>query len=88
MEIVDGDVSTLEQIDPNDADMQEDSKLYIAEFKNRMLIDKNEVFSDNKNTLIVGGNMEEDHIEENEAVEHIIIDGHVSILYMLQSIFY
>lgn len=35
MEIVEGDISRLEPIDPNEAEMQEDSKLYIAEFKNR-----------------------------------------------------
>lgn len=78
MEIVEGDISRLEPIDSNDAEMQEDSKLYIAEFKNRMLVDKSEVFGDSKNTLIVGDNIEEEQMEENEAVEHIIIDGHVS----------
>lgn len=77
MEIVEGDISRLEPIDPTEAEIQEDSKLYIAEFKNRMLVEKNEVFGNNKDSIIVGDNMDEDHIEEAEAVEHIIIDGHV-----------
>lgn len=77
MEIVDGDISRLETIDPNDEDVPEDSKLYIAELKDHMLVEGNEVFGHSKGTLIVGEHMDEEHMEEAEAVEHIIIDGQV-----------
>lgn len=77
MEIVDGDISRLETIDPNDEDVPEDSKLYIAELKDHMLVEGNEVFGHSKGTLIVGEQMDEEHMEEAEAVEHIIIDGQV-----------
>lgn len=67
MELVEGDVSRLEQID--DDNTHEDSKLYIAE---HMLVDGSKVLEHSEGTLILG-----DNGEEAEAVEHIIIDGQV-----------
>lgn len=75
MEIVDGDISRLERIN-EDEEMNEDSKLYIAELKDHMLVEGNEVFDHSKGTLIVGGeHLDEEQLEDSEAVEHIIIDG-------------
>lgn len=66
-------VNRLERINEN----EEDSKLYIAELKDHMLVEENEVFGHGKTgSLIVSGEqMEEDQLEDTEAVEHIIIDG-------------
>nr|XP_022900651.1 zinc finger protein 37 homolog isoform X2 [Onthophagus taurus] len=70
MEIVEGDVSRFENV--HEAD--EDSKLYIADLKSHMLVD-GKVFEHADGSLIVGEHLEEDQLEESEAVEHIIIDG-------------
>lgn len=71
MEIVEGDVSRLEQINENEEEIPEDSKLYIAELKDHMLVEGGEVFEDSKR-VVVG---EDEQLEDSEAVEHIIIDG-------------
>lgn len=69
MEIVEGDISQLQNMENAD----DDSKLYIAE---QMLIENN-VFGNSKGTVIVGDHMEDEN-EGTEAVEHIIINGRVS----------
>lgn len=81
MEIVEGEsLDQLETIEATEDDVNEDSKLYIAELKEHMLVEGEDVFGNSKGTLIVsdhhlvGGNM-----EESEAVEHIIIDGQVRL---------
>ncbi|KAK9694797.1 Zinc finger, C2H2 type [Popillia japonica] len=75
MEIVDGDVSRLEQIDANDDDTVEDSKLYIADIKPHLVVDSSKVFGHSEGSLIVGEHMDDDQMEDTEAVEHIIING-------------
>ncbi|KAI4472119.1 hypothetical protein MML48_1g13861 [Holotrichia oblita] len=75
MEIVDGDVSRLEQIDANDDDTVEDSKLYIADIKPHLVVDGTKVFGHSEGSLIVGEHMDDDQMEDTEAVEHIIING-------------
>lgn len=79
MEIVDGDVSRLEQIDTNDDDTVEDSKLYIADIKPHVLVDGSKVFGHSEGSLIVGEQLDDDQMEDTEAVEHIIINGQVII---------
>lgn len=77
MEIVEGDVSRLEQIDANDEDTVEDSKLYIADIKPHVLVDGAKVFGHSEGSLIVGEQLDDDQMEDTEAVEHIIINGQV-----------
>lgn len=74
MEIVEGDISHLQSVEGAEDEMTGDSKLYIAE---HMLIE-NDMFGNSKGTVIVSDQIEEE-AEESEAVEHIIIDGQVSI---------
>lgn len=75
MEIVEGDsVTNLEGIEVENEDGPEDSKLYIAE---HMLVEGGEMFADTK-AFMVDNNLDgEEHMDESEAVEHIIIDGQV-----------
>ncbi|GJQ84223.1 hypothetical protein Trydic_g2891 [Trypoxylus dichotomus] len=75
MEIVEGDVSRLEQIDPNDEDTLDDSKLYIADIKPQLIVDGTKVFGHSEGSLIVGEHLDDDQLEDTEAVEHIIING-------------
>ncbi|KRT78262.1 zinc finger protein, partial [Oryctes borbonicus] len=75
MEIVEGDVSRLEQIDPNDDDTVDDSKLYIADIKPHIVVESSKVFGHSEGSLIVGEHLDDDQLEDTEAVEHIIING-------------
>lgn len=80
MEIVEGDgIGQLQTVDTADDDVAEDSKLYIAELKEHMLVEGGEVFGNSKGTLIVSDHLDDEQMEENEAVEHIIIDGQVML---------
>ena len=76
MEFVPG----LEQIECEDDDGAEESKLYIADIKPHMLVNEAKVFENADGSIIVGDQVEHSQSEDNEAVEHIIIDGQVKII--------
>ncbi|KAK5640574.1 hypothetical protein RI129_011385 [Pyrocoelia pectoralis] len=69
MEIVENEgVANLETIEVAEEDVNEDSKLYIAE---HMLVEGGEMFEDTKAFV----NLDETHIADADGIEHIIIEG-------------
>lgn len=84
MEIVEAEgLEQIETIEGGDEDVTEDSKLYIAELKEHMLVEGEDVFGNSKGTLIVSDHLDNENMEEGDAVEHIIIDGQVSYIFKI-----
>lgn len=77
MELVEGVEATGVGSDDGDADGEasEDTKLYIAELKDHVIIQEGHMYGNSKGAMIVGEPLDDD---VQDAVKHLIIDGQVS----------
>lgn len=66
-------VETADVLGSEDGDASEDTKLYIAELKDHVIIqDSSQLYGNSDGAMIVG-----EALEEDDAVKHLIIDGQV-----------
>lgn len=76
MELVEHEVGRLEHIgsEGEDGEASEDTKLYIAELKEHVIIQDGELYGNSKGAMIVGESLDGDTTVQ-DAVKHLIIDG-------------
>lgn len=68
-----------------DGEASEDTKLYIAELKEHVIIqDSSHIYGNSKGAMIVGEALDEDDSVVQDAVKHLIIDGQVCFLHKLK----
>lgn len=79
----DGEMELVESSDvlgagSEDGEASEDTKLYIAELKDHVIIqDPSQLYGNSKGAMIVGESLDEDDTVVQDAVKHLIIDGQV-----------
>lgn len=80
MELVEHEVGRLEHIgsEGEDGEASEDTKLYIAELKEHVIIQDGELYGNSKGAMIVGESLDDDTTVQ-DAVKHLIIDGQVNV---------